>query len=186
MLLHDILMLRNIISVKCLGNVSWKMLEESKALPSFSKEKIPNSRQFAQSRHFRKIATGKHFVPSRISFPCDGFNTTPVIRFHEMKACLVPSVMSVIHPVVQPYFSSLLLPCGWQLAIREQPCRRLLKGGWNSSAISPALGQVPEPILSQNTAESLVITFPEYNLGTIWEEQCEVIEVILPIKCVKY
>lgn len=34
--------------------------------------------------------------------------------------------------------------------------------------------------------ESLVITFPEYNLGTIWEEQYEVIEVVLPIKCVKY
>jgi len=62
-----------------------------------------------------------------------------------------------------------------------------LPGCWgNSSAITPALGQAQEPILSQNMTESLVITFPEYNLGTIWEEQCEVIEVVLPIKCVKY
>lgn len=51
----------------------------------------------------------------------------------------------------------------------------------------PALGQAQEPILSQNTTESLVITFPRlqprHRLG---RTQCEVIEVVLPIKCVRY
>lgn len=142
--MHDILMLRNVIPVKCLGNVSSKMLEESKTLPLFSKEKIPNSKQFAQSQYVRQIVTGKHFVPSRNGFPCDGFNTTPAVSCHEMKACLVSYIMSVIHLVALPYFSNLLLPCGWQLAaIREQPC----------CPASPAVGRVAEiplqsPLLS--------------------------------------
>lgn len=172
-------MLGNRISVKCLGNISWKMLQESKALPSFSKERIPNSRQFAQSRHFRQSATGKHFVPSQITFPWDGFNTAPALSSPKMKACPVSYIVSVIHPAVLPHLSSLLLPCRWQpAAIREQ-----LKFQCNPH---PAPSQVQEPILPQASTESLVITFPEHNLGTIWGEQCEVIEAVLPLKCVKY
>lgn len=105
-------MLKDVISVKYLGTASWKMLEESKALPSFSKGKIPNSSQFAQSQPSRQIATGKHFVPSQIRFPHNVFNTRPVISYHEIEACLVSYTISVTHPVIPRYFSSLLLRCG--------------------------------------------------------------------------
>lgn len=105
-------MLKDVISVKGLGTVSWKMLEKSKALPSFSKEKILNSRQFAQSQPSRQIATGKHFVPSQTRFPHNVFNTRPVISYHEIEVCLVSYIKSVTHPAVPRYFSSLLLRCG--------------------------------------------------------------------------
>ena len=177
MLMHDILMLRNTISVKCLGNVSWKMLEESKALPSFSKEKIPNSRQFAQSRHFRQIATGKHLVPSQIGFPCDGFNATSAISYHEVKACLVSYIMSVIHPVVLPCFSSLLLPCGWQLAaITEQPCRRLLEGRLkfqcNHPCSRPGAGTHPFTKYDRKSCNNISWAQPGDHLGrTAWSHR---------------
>ena len=136
--MHDILMLRNIMSAKCLGNVSWKIAQP---YPHFSKEKISNSMQFVHSQHFRQIVTGKRFAPSRIGFPCGGFNMKPGVRCHKIKSCLVSYTLSVNCPVVLPYFTSLLLPSIWHLtAIRIQPCH----------PASLAVGEIPvqSPLLS--------------------------------------
>lgn len=76
------------------------------------------------------------------------------------------------------------LPSFQQLAaISQQPCS---EGCGKCRAATFAPRQAREPIFPRNMTESLVITYPKCNLGTIWEEQCEVIGVVLPIKCVKY
>lgn len=114
---------------------------------------------------------------SQIRFPCRGFNTTPAISCHERKVCLVSHVTSVIHPVVPPYFSSLLLPSGWQLAaLREQPCRRLLEGRLkfqcNHPCAPPGAGTHPSTKDDRKSCNNIPRVQPGDRLGrTAWSHR---------------